>query len=390
VTLVGWVQDEATTGGWIRRMFSEGQRLRALYGDDAVADLSIGQPLRPGEAVHEAFARAATDRRQGRFAYLPNSGLPELRERCAQAVGGGIDAASVTATCGAAGAICLALHALVPAGSEVLCSAPYFPEFPLYATTSGSRMAAVPSLPDGGLNVDGFAAAITANTRAVIINSPCNPSGHVVTLGEWEALTTVLMSQAHPPLLIVDEVYVQFHYDAHVRVDPFERYENAVLARSFSKDIGIAGERIGYLVLHPSLTSAETQRGLEACMRALGFVNAPATAQIAMVELESWAIDLAPYKRRRNIIVSGLRDAGLDALEPGGSIYAWIRSPWPDTIAFVEELAKKRVLVTPGVTFGVPDYVRGCFSVTSHALELAVQEIANVSAADGSSGASVG
>jgi aspartate aminotransferase len=385
VTLVGWVQDEAATGGWIRRMFSEGQRLRAIYGDDAVADLSIGQPLRPGEAVHEAFARAAADRRQGRFAYMPNSGLPELRERCAQAVGGGTDAASITATCGAAGAICLALHALVPEGSEVLCSAPYFPEFPLYAKTSGSRMVAVPSLPSGGLNIEGFAAALSANTRAVIVNSPCNPSGHVVTADEWEALTAVLKAQAHPPLLIVDEVYVQFHYDTHVRGDPFEDYENSVLARSFSKDIGIAGERIGYLVLHPSLTSAETQRGLEACMRALGFVNAPATAQIAMVELESWTIDLAPYARRRGLIVSGLREAGVNVLEPGGSIYAWIRSPWPDTIAFVEELAKKKVLVTPGITFGDPDYVRACFSVTSHALELTVQAFADVSAAAQSS-----
>jgi len=378
VTLVGWLADEVAAGGWIRRMFSEGQRLRAIHGDDAVADLSIGQPLAPGEAVHEAFARAAADRRPGRFAYMPNSGLPELRERCAQAVGNDTDAASITLTCGAAGAICLALHAFVPKGSEVLCSAPYFPEFPLYAKTSGSHMVAVPSLPGGALNVAGFAEAITPDTRAVIINSPCNPSGHVVTQEEWIAVTALLRSQPQPPLLIVDEVYFQFHYEGYSRADPFEHYENSVLARSFSKDIGIAGERIGYLVLHPSLTSAETERGLEACMRALGFVNAPATAQVAMTELESWTIDIKPYAKRRELLVSGLRGAGVDIIEPGGSIYAWIRSPWTDTIALVEALTHKKVLVTPGIAFGVSDHVRACFTVTPHTIDMAVQAFAEV------------
>jgi aspartate aminotransferase len=362
-------------------MFSEGQRLRALHGDDAIADLSIGQPLRPGEAVHEAFARAAADRRPGRFAYMPNSGMPELRERCAHGVGSGTDAASITVTCGAAGAICLALHAFAPEGSDVVFSTPYFPEFPLYAKTNGCRFVAVPSLPGGGLNVEGFAAAITENTSAVIVNSPCNPSGHVITTDEWSAVTALLRSQSQPPLLIVDEVYMQFHYDGRSRVDPFEHYENTALARSFSKDIGIAGERIGYLVLHPSITSAETERGLEACMRALGFVSAPATAQLAITELESWTIDISPYAKRRDLLVPGLRDAGVEVLDPGGAIYAWIHSPWPNTIAFVEELTKRKVLVTPGVAFGVFDYVRACFSVTPRAIELAVQAFAEVAAA---------
>jgi aspartate aminotransferase len=372
VTLVGWIQDEVAAGGWIRRMFSEGQRLRAEHGDDAIADLSIGQPLRPSEAVHEAFARAAADRRLGRFAYTPNSGLPELRERCAENVGRGTDAASITMTSGAAGAICLALHTFIPEGSEVLCSAPYFPEFPFYAKTSGCRLVTVPSLPGGGLDIDGFAEAITANTRAVIINTPCNPSGHVITDDEWRALTALLRSQPQPPLLIVDEVYVQFHYSSYSRGDPSEHYENAVLARSFSKDIGIAGERIGYLVLHPSLTNAETERGLEACMRALGFVSAPATAQLAMTELESWAIDITPYARRRDLLVSGLRGTGVDVIESGGAIYCWIRSPWSDTIAMVEKLTREKVLVTPGVAFGIPDHVRACFSVTPRAIEMTV------------------
>jgi aspartate aminotransferase len=378
VSLVGWVQDEVDAGGWIRRMFTEGERLRALHGDDAVADLSIGQPLRPGEAVHQAFVQAAADRRPGRFAYMPNSGMPDLRERCAQALGPGTKAESVIVTSGASSAICLALHTFVAEGSEVVCASPYFPEFPLYAKTNGCNMIAVPSLSDGRLDIEGFAKAITANTGAVIINSPCNPSGHVATADELHALSELLQSQPRPPLLIVDEVYVQFHYGSYARTDPFEQYENCVLARSFSKDIGIAGERLGYLVVHPSMSSAETGRGLETCMRALGFVNAPATAQLAMTNLESWAIDIAPYTERRGMLVSGLRNAGVEVVDPGGAIYAWIRSPRTDTLALVEELAKKRVLVTPGLAFGVPEYVRACFSVTPLAIELTVQAFTEV------------
>jgi aspartate aminotransferase len=386
VTLVGWVQDEVDAGGWIRRMFSEGERLRALHGDDAVADLSIGQPLRPGEAVHQAFAQAAADRRPGRFAYMPNSGLRELRERCAQTLGPDAAAESVTITPGAAGAICLALHTFVREGSQLLCASPYFPEFPLYARTNGCKFTSVPSLPGGGLDIEGFAAAMTADTSAVLVNSPCNPSGHVVTDDEWRALSKLLQSQKRPPLLIVDEVYVQFHYAPSVRANPFEHYENCVLVRSFSKDVGIAGERLGYLALHPSITNPATARGLDTCMRALGYVNAPATAQLAMTNLESWNIDLAPYARRRDLLVSGLRDAGAEVLDPGGAIYAWIRSPWDDTLAFVDELAQKRVLVTPGIAFGAPGYMRACFSATPGAIEMAVQAFAELAHSRGKGG----
>ena len=263
--------------------------------------MSIGQPLLPGKAVYDAFAHAASITRPGRFGYMPNAGVPELRERCARDVDRvDVTASSIVVTCGAAGAICLALHTFVPSGSEIIGIAPYFPEFPMYARTNGCEFVAVDSLSEGGIDIAGIERALNQNTAAVIINSPCNPSGYVINRQEMEALAGLLQSQTPAPLLIVDEVYKQFYYDDAVRVDPFDYYANTVLARSFSKDIGIAGERIGYLTLHPTLSTPENQQGLATCMRALGFVNAPATAQLAMLDLASWEIELEPYQRRRD------------------------------------------------------------------------------------------
>ena len=260
--------------------------------------------------------------------------------------------------------------------------APYFPEFRLYCETAFARFVPVPTGPDLRIDLDGISGALSAHTAAVIVNSPCNPSGHVLDGGELSGLASVL--DAHNDrhdrkvLLIVDEVYRRLTYPPHQRFEPLNLYEHTVLARSFSKDLGVAGERIGYLVLHPSLANAETHRGLAQALRALGFVNAPATAQRALLHLNSWEINAVPYRERRDIVMDRVRADGLEAMEPEGGLYLWLRSPWPDTLRLIDALAARRVLLTPGIAFGVPSHLRLCFSAPRPKLTMAMDALAEL------------
>ena len=364
-------------------MFMEGVRLRAEFGDDNVADLSLGQPFEVNEPIAEAFRAASQDVFPGRFGYMPNLGYAEVRERAAQDVG----FAEVTADCiamtqGAAAAICIAIRTYVDPGDEIIGVAPFFAEYRLYSETAGARFIPVAASPDLRLDLEAISAVLSSRTAAVILNSPCNPSGHVLDIDELRGLAELL--RAHNArrdrrvLLIVDEVYRRLIYPPHERVEPLALYEHTQLARSFSKDLGIAGERLGYLVLHPSLVSSETHLGLSQSMRALGFVNAPATAQRALLHLRSWDINPQPALERRALVMQRVDEVGLDAAEPQGGIYLWLRSPWPDTLALIDEMARRRVLLTPGIAFGVPSHIRLCFSAAPAKLAMALDALAGV------------
>ena len=373
--VTAWVRGEIEAGGWVRAGAAAAQRLRERYGADAVADLSLGQPLEAPEAVREAFQRAAAAVRPRRFGYMPNLGYPELRERIAEDVDvAGVTAQSVAVTVGAAGAISMALRAFVEAGSEVVVIAPYFSEFRLYSEVCGHRLRVARAREDGALDLEAVAAALSDATGALILNTPCNPSGHVTTEAELRGLGALLDAHHHRSgrrvLLVVDEVYRRLIYPPHRRAEPFHHYEHTVLCRSFSKDLGVAGERIGYLALHPSLTGEESEAGLALCQRALGYVNAPATPQLALMELPSWEADATPYRERRDLIAAAVAAAGLEAAECQGGLYLWVRSPWEDTQAFARALEEHCTVVVPGVAFGVPDHFRICFSQEWTALEI--------------------
>ncbi|MGO8686744.1 MAG: aminotransferase class I/II-fold pyridoxal phosphate-dependent enzyme [Candidatus Dormibacteria bacterium] len=383
--LTMWVRGEVEAGGWVRAGAATAQRLRERHGADAVADLSLGQPLEAPDAVRQAFARAAAAVRPRRFGYMPNLGYPELRERIAEDVEvPGVTAQSVAVTVGAAGAISMALRAFVEAGSEVVVIAPYFSEFRLYSEVCGHRLRVARSGDGGALDLEAIEAALTDATGALVLNTPCNPSGHVTTEAELGDLGSLLDAHrrrgGRPVLLVVDEVYRRLIYPPHRRTEPFHHYEHTVLCRSFSKDLGVAGERIGYLALHPSLTGAESEAGLALCQRALGYVNAPATAQLALLELESWEADASPYRERRDLIAGAAAAAGLEAAECQGGLYLWVRCPWEETLDFVAALAERRAVVVPGVAFGVPDHFRICFSVDRPALAIAARALAETTA----------
>jgi aspartate aminotransferase len=376
--LSGWTAAQLAAGGWVRRMFSEGDRLRALHGPDGVADLSLGQPLgEPPAAVRAALRAAARERGAGRFGYMPNLGFPEVRERVAADAGAGVTADCVALTAGAGAAICLALRAFVDPGDEVVGVVPFFGEFRTYTATVGATWVTATPAPGFGLDLQAVERALSPRTAAVLLNSPCNPSGHVVTAAELHGLAGVLerhlRRHGRRVVLIVDEVYHRLIYPPAVHVHPFDAYPATVVVRSFSKDLGVAGERIGYLAVHPELAAPEVMRGLELCQRALGFVNAPATMQRMLVHLPSLGVDLAPHLARRDLTLGLAREAGLEVADPQGGLYAWVRVPGGDGLALAAALSRRRVLVAPGVAFGMGAWLRICFTAPVPALERGIR-----------------
>jgi aspartate aminotransferase len=298
----------------------------------------------------------------------------------------GVDESCIAMTGGAAAAMSLALRTFVDPGDDVVGVIPYFGEYRAYCASVGATWTPVASTQAFPLDIDAIAEALSPRTAAVIINSPCNPSGHVIDAGELDALAGLLTRHGERTgrrvLLIVDEVYRQLLFPPARRVEPFDAYPWTALARSFSKDLGLAGERIGYLALHPLLVSTDVTRGLEMAQRALGFVNAPATMQRMLLHLSSWSVDIAPYAERRDHAMRCAADAGLDVVAPQGGLYLWARSPWRDGLAYVSALAERRILVAPGIAFGMPDWLRICFTAPREQLERAMVVAADVSAVE--------
>lgn len=272
----------------------------------------------------------------------------------------------------------VALRTFCDAGDEVLGSIPFFGEYPLYCEAIGTRFVPVASASEGSLDLDAIAGALSERTRAMLLNTPNNPSGRVTSIDELRGLGDILRTHqvrtGRTVILVLDEVYHRLVYDGDAQPDAFAAYESTVLCRSFSKDLGLAGERIGYLAVHPSLAGVEMERALATCQRALGFVNAPATMQRMLVELPNWTTDLGAHQERRDHAVTHARAAGLDLVTPRGGLYLWVRSPWDDGMAFVEALAKRHVLTAPGIAFGMPDHLRICFTAPRAAIERGMAE----------------
>jgi aspartate aminotransferase len=369
-------------------MFAEGQRLRAEHGEDAVADLALGQPLgEPPAAVLAALEQAAAERFPSRHGYMPNLGFEDVREAVATDVNHpDVRGEHVVLTGGAAAAVTLALRTVVDPGDDVIGMQPYFGEYPAYCAAAQARFVAVSTSAEGGLDLEAVAAALSPCTAAVLLNSPCNPTGHVSTASEMRGLASLLdehgLRVGRRPLLVVDEVYRNLLYDAP-RVEPFDHYEHTMLARSFSKDLGLAGERIGYLAIHPAITSAQLRSALELCQRALGFVNAPATMQRMLLRILPGApVDVVAHRDRRDQALALATAAGLQPLRCEGGLYLWAPSPWRNGLAYAQELAHRRVLVAPGIAFGAPQWLRICFSASVPALIWGLAEAGELARAE--------
>jgi aspartate aminotransferase len=358
------VSDNLTKASWIRRMFEEGARLKQERGADKVFDFTLGNPeIEPPPAVLAAARRVLDSDAPHLHAYMPNAGHPKVREavarRVSKATGLSYTANHILMTVGAGAALNTVLKALLNPGDEVVTVAPFFVEYVYYAENHGGRLVVVPPNADLTPDVAKIEAAITPKTRAIIVNSPNNPSGVIYPRSTFVEMEAMLGRADHPIVLISDEPYRALVFDdvAVPEVPPL--VTRAIVATSWSKSLAIPGERIGYLAFSPRMP--EAQALFEACTftsRVLGFVNAPALWQWVVAEVGDQVIDVAPYREKRDLMYEGLTRIGYQCVKPQGAFYVFPRTPIDDDVAFVRLLAEEGVLTVPGSGFGMPGHIR--------------------------------
>ncbi len=378
------VEEALSRGSWIRRIFEQGAEMKKVHGADKVYDFSLGNPDLPappvvGECLADLASRASEP---FSFGYMPNAGYPHVRDALAKQVsqeqGVAFAGSDLMLSCGAAGGINAFFRAVLEPGDEVLCPRPYFVEYGFYVGNHGGRLVTAPVKDDFDLDVGALLGAVTARTRVIMLNSPNNPTGAIysqATLTELaQGLERLNASREKPILILADEPYRFLAYDgAHVPSLP-AIYPHTVVVSSFSKNLSLAGERIGYVALAPDMPGKqELMNGLVFANRILGYVNAPAIGQALLLKALGHSVDASVYASRRDAMAKALTDAGYDFVMPRGAFYFFPKAPGGDDVAFVERLCKERVLAVPGSGFGTPGFFRLTFCVDQKVIENAAE-----------------
>ena len=358
------VTDNLSRASWIRRMFEEGARLKQERGADKVFDFTLGNPeIEPPPAVLDAARRVLESKEPHLHASMPNAGYPKVREavakRVSTATGLPYTANHVLMTVGAGAALNTVLKALLDPGDEVITVAPFFVEYVYYAENHGGKLVVVPPRADLTPDVAKIEAAITPRTKAIIVNSPNNPSGVIYAASAFVEIEAVLQRAARPIVLISDEPYKALVFDDVIPPEVPPLVTRSIVATSWSKSLAIPGERIGYLAFSPRRPEAAAL--FEACTftsRVLGFVNAPALWQWVVAEVGDLVIDVKPYREKRDLMYEGLTRIGYQCVKPQGAFYVFPRTPIDDDVSFVRLLAEEGVLTVPGSGFGMPGHIR--------------------------------
>jgi Aspartate/tyrosine/aromatic aminotransferase len=369
------VAGQLQSASWIRRMFEAGAALKKQYGEDAVCDFSLGNPDLPApssvaEGLKEVLKKAD---QPFAFGYMPNAGFPWAREALAKHLsveqGVPLEGNDVILTCGAAGALNVVFRAVLEPGDEVLAIAPFFVEYGGYVGNHGGVLKTVPSNPeDFSLDLAALEKAIGPNTRALIINTPNNPTGQIYSRESIVALAALLARKSEenkrPIFLLIDEPYRFLAFDGEGVPGVLPLYPYAILASSFSKNLSLAGERIGYLAVSPLLEGREELvAGLILANRILGFVNPPVIGQYLLASALGSQVDVSIYAARRKAMAEVLARAGYDFFMPKGAFYFFPKAPGGDDVAFVKRLQEERILAVPGSGFSGPGHFRLTFCV---------------------------
>ncbi|MBM4353957.1 MAG: pyridoxal phosphate-dependent aminotransferase [Deltaproteobacteria bacterium] len=360
-------------GSWIRRMFEEGARLRREHGPENVFDFSLGNPdLPPPAEFRRVLLEEAAREAPLIHCYMPNAGFEETRrsvaERYAATTGLQFRSSDVVMTCGAAGGCNVILKSLLEPEDEVIVLAPYFVEYGFYTDNHGGRMVVVPPAEDFQPDLAAIEARVTSRTRAIIVNSPNNPTGVLyppeVLASLGDLLRKASARNGREIYLVSDEPYREIVFDSVPYPSPFLCYENVLVVSSHSKDLSLAGERIGHVAVSPGCAHREKlAAALTFCNRVLGFVNANALMQRVVARIPGALVDIGVYERRRDRLCSALADMGFRFVRPQGAFYLFPRSPLADDVEFCAVLRKYRVIVVPGTGFACPGHFRISFAV---------------------------
>jgi aspartate aminotransferase len=367
------VQDIIANSSWIRRMFEEGDNLRKLYGAENVFDFSLGNPnIEPPDKFKEALLQMAAAIIPNKHGYMPNAGYLETRKSVAahQSVLRNVPLAysNIIMTCGAGGALNVILKALLNPNEEVIVPTPCFVEYRFYVDNAGGVTKLVKTKSDFSLDLEAIDAAITDKTKIVLINSPNNPTGKVYDAATIHGLADLLRHKSRTLgqdiYLISDEPYTDIVYDGTDVPSVLAAYENSIIATSYSKNLSLPGERIGYLAINPAMQAVETVIDAAIlCNRILGFVNAPALMQRVIVSLQGAQVAVAEYKRKRDLLCDGLAALGYQFVKPTGAFYLFPQSPIADDVAFAKALLQEKIIVVPGSGFSGPGFFRISYCV---------------------------
>ncbi len=373
------IREAILKGSWIRKMFEEGAQLKAAVGADKVFDFTLGNPYgAPPDRLVAEIARLADHPSLDLHKYMPNAGFPEVRDAIARSLAGStgvpFSGAMVVMTAGAAGALNVALHALLSPGDEVVVVAPYFVEYLFYIRNAGGVPVVVESDADFRLDMAAIGSSLSARTKAVIINTPNNPTGAIYPEADLRALDALLAkkesSDGNPVYVLSDEPYRKIVYPGDTFAPPAASLRNCLVAYSHSKDLNVPGERIGYLAVSPNAADApEIAEACVFCNRTLGFVNAPSLMQRAVASLQDEPADLSVYTANRNALLDCLSQAGFNVKAPGGAFYLFVPSPAADEMIFVAAAREENVLVVPGTGFGRSGHFRVAFCVSPETVE---------------------
>ncbi len=360
----------------IRAMFEEGKKMAEQYGAENVYDFSLGNPNVPAPAeVKEAILKELEEEDSLMLhGYMSNSGYEDVREAVAQSLnqrfGTAFDQKNIVMTVGAAGGLNVILKTLLNPGDEVMVIAPYFGEYNSYVANYDGRVVVVsPNTDTFQPNLTELEEKLTEKTKAVIVNSPNNPTGVVYSEEIIQKMADILekkQSRFQSDIyLISDEPYRELAYDG-VEVPYLTKYyRNTIVAYSFSKSLSLPGERIGYLVIpDEAADGSEIQAAANVATRILGYVNAPSLMQKAVARCLDARADVPYYNRNRENLYNGLRELGFSCIKPQGAFYLFVKSPVEDEKIFCEAAKKYHILLVPGSSFACPGYVRIAYCVS--------------------------
>lgn len=371
------MEDMVANSSAIRAMFEEGNRLAQIYGQENVYDFSLGNPNVPApEAVKRAIMDILAEEDPVVLHGYTNSnaGYEDVRQAVADSLnkrfGTAFGAHNITMTVGAAGGLNVILKALLNPGDEVIAFAPYFGEYRSYASNyDGVLVEVSPNTADFQPKLDEFEEKITARTRAVIVNTPNNPTGVVYSEATIRKMAAILEAKQKEfgteIYLISDEPYRELAYDG-VEVPYLTKYyANTVVGYSYSKSLSLPGERIGYLVIPDEAADSENLiSAVNVATRILGFVNAPTLQQKVVKACLEEKTDISYYDRNRETLYNGLKELGFECIKPEGAFYLFVKSPVADEKAFCAAAKKYNILIVPGSSFACPGYVRLAYCVS--------------------------
>lgn len=354
----------------VKQMFEEGAELKAEHGPANVFDFSLGNPDVPPPPEFKKVLTDLINDDSLYHGYTPNPGYPHVRQAVADYLSKEHDVNftpdMIVMTVGAAGALNDALKSLLNPGEEILTPSPYFVGYEHYAFIANATIKTVPTDTSFHLDVSAIDNAISEKTRVMLINSPNNPTGAVYASEELTELGNVLNRASEKYgkriYLVADEPYRKITYDVNVP-SIFQAYPHTVAVSSYSKELSLAGERIGYLAVHPDAEDAELVAGAAAVTNTMLCVNAPSLLQLAVSQLQGVTVDVSIYRRRRDMLCQDLSEIGYDFNVPEGAFYLFPKSPISDDVKFVSILKEELILAVPGIGFGGPGYFRLSYAV---------------------------